>query len=475
LKGFSLKLAGVTVCALALIAPVVPAAADPPPPPTRQDVPVPVTVQVLRPGTAPGLVFLTPQTLRGAYQHGPQIMDNQGRLVWFRELPEGAEFATDFQVQTYRGQQVLTWWEGGADDTGKGDGVGYIADRNYRIIAAIRSAEPLDLHEFRLTPQGTVIVMQNRVLPFDLTPYGGPANGTLTDNGLQEIDVATGAVVREWWGLDHVPVSDTDVAVTHDTLDYFHMNAVALDTDGDFLVSARHTNTVYKVDRRTGAIEWRLGGRKSDFRFTGGVPFTWQHDAEAAGRNLYRVFDNATSGQDPALESRVVWVRVDPKRHTATVVRSLEHPDALSVAVEGGSEALPRGNTMVSWGSAGHISEFTADGSLVFDATLPARHSSYRAYRFPWHGRPLTDPQVTVPADGATVHAVWNGATGVARWRVLGGTSDTGLVPIADAEWNGLDTAITLPDTAAGLSHFRVQALDARNRVLGTSPVGSRA
>jgi hypothetical protein len=174
----------------------------------------------------------------------------------------------------------------------------------------------------------------------------------------------------------------------------------------------------------------------------------------------------------PVAESRVVWIKVDPVRRVATLVRELRHPDAISVAVEGGSQRLPNGNTMVSWGSAGRVSEFTADGSLVLDATLPPMHSTYRAYRFGWHGRPLTDPTVTLADDDATVHAVWNGATDVARWRVLGGRSATHLKPLTQAAWNGLDTAITLPGGAgADLSYLKVQALDSHNRPIGASPV----
>jgi hypothetical protein len=463
------RLAALAACTLAVIAPGGPALADLPPPPVHADRPVPVTVQTLLPGTGPGLLFLDPQSPMIAYQHGPQILDNQGRLVWFHKVDDGS-YATNFQVQTYRGQPVLTWWEGGADNTGVGSGVGYIADRNYRIIATVRGSEPLDLHEFRLTPQGTALVILYREKTADLTSVGGPADGRLMENGLEEIDVATGAIVHEWWSLDHVPITDTDMPVDQGYLDYFHMNSVTLDTDGNYLVSARHTNTVYKVDRRTGAIIWRLGGRKSDFQVGAGATFAWQHDVEVDGRNTYRIFDNEASRMEPDKESRVLWVKVDPRTRAATMVRELRHPDVMSTGVEGGSQHLADGNTVVSWGSASRVSEFTADGSLVFDATLPLGHSTYRAYRFVWDGRPLTEPTVTVADDAATVHAVWNGATGVARWRVLGGPSATGLKPLAVSAWNGLDTAIAAP-TGAALSYVEVEALDNCNRVIGRSPV----
>jgi outer membrane protein assembly factor BamB len=417
-------------------------------------------------------VFLTPQS--GPLMHGPprgpQIVDNQGRPVWFRQIPDG-QFAASFRVQTYRGQDVLTWWEGTATMQGNGSGVGYIADKNYRIIATVQGEEPYDFHEFRLTPWGTAIVVVKREQYMDLRPLGGQEKVRVDDNGFREVDVETGRVIREWWSLDHVPVAETYEPLDAPAVAYFHLNSVDVDFDGNFIVSGRHTKTVYKVDRRTGEIIWRLGGRNSDFSLGDGAEFHWQHDAVAEGRNLYRIFDNSTKPGFPTAPSRVVWLKVDPHRKAAMLVRQIVHPDGVSANLEGGSHRTPDGNTVVGWGTAGRVSEFTPDGSLVWDASLPDRHSTYRAYRFVWNGRPATDPVATLEGE-ATVHAVWNGATGVARWRVLGGGSERHLKRVTEAPWNGLDTPIELPDAAATkLRYIKVQALDAWGRVIGASPV----
>ena len=49
----------------------------------------------------------------------------------------------------------------------------------------------------------------------------------------------------------------------------------------------------------------------------------------------------------------------------------------------------------------------------------------YRAFRFPWSGRPLSPPAVLASLNNTgeetIVHASWNGATDVASWRVLAG------------------------------------------------------
>ncbi|MGP4111951.1 arylsulfotransferase family protein [Streptomyces sp. 4N509B] len=446
------------------------------------------TVVTRQPGTAPGLIFLTTQGFAAPTSpRGPQIVDEQGRTVWFRSIALGT-FSADFRVQTYQGRQVLTWWEGTAGAGGIGNGVGYIADTNYQIIATVRApggGSNLDLHEFRLTPEGTALVIVYRQVTADLSSVGGPTNGQTYDCVVYEIDIASGQPVLEWHGIQQVPVNETgqNYQGAFGGFDYLHVNGVGLDTDGNLLISGRHTSTVYKVDRRTGQILWRLGGKASDFQMGTGATFAWHHDGQGEGGGVYRVFDNATHGTLQGTEtrgtrqsdqSRVLWLEVDEAQGTATVLNQFTHPQRMLTVAEGGAQRLPNGNTMVSWGQSSRVSEFSPSGQLLLDATLPQGMSTYRAYRHEWQGQPAGAPEVAVDSSTGELHAVWNGATGVAAWRVLGGRSDAGLRPVARLAWGGWDTVLTLPDSLRrDLGHVRVQALDSRGRVLGTSPITS--
>jgi hypothetical protein len=435
-----------------------------------------VDIVTSRPGTADGLLFLTPQQyLDEESLRGPQIVDDRGRTVWFRPIDQGLN-ATNFRVQTYRGEPVLTWWEGSTTELGMGRGTGYVADENYEVIATVQTpdgGEMIDLHEFTLTSEGTALVVSYQETPYDLSPVGGAEDGTVVDAVVQEIDVATGEVLLDWHSLDHVPLEETDyVGRGGDRLDYLHVNSVSVDTDGDLLISGRHTSTVYKVDRETGEIIWRLGGRTSDFRLGLGARFIEQHDVQGEGDGVYRLFDNGTSSLVMGYESRVVWLRIDEERHTATLLRQQIHPDMVSASAEGGAQVLPGGNTLVCWGWGSRVSEFSPTGELLFDATMDAGVSSYRAYRFAWEGEAPGDPEATVDGESGNVHAIWNGATGVAEWRLLGGASEDGLRQLSRTPWDGMDTSVPLPDGAlTDVEYVRVEALDERGRVIGTSPV----
>ena len=437
--------------------------------------PPPITVLQAKSGLDRGLIFVAPKaTPADGLQQGPEIVDDHGRPIWFRAVPAGDQ-AANFRVQTYRGRPVLTWWQGQNAPTGPGagQGVDYVLDDNYQPIAVVSAGPGLsaDLHEFRITPRGTAFITVYRPVPYDLSSVGGPANGQVVDGIAQEIDIATGAVVFEWHSLDHVALAESQAPVPTDptvAYDYFHINAVNWDEDGNVIIDARNTWTVYKVDRHSGEIIWRLGGKDTSFAPGDGVPFAWQHDPEPVDRTTLRIFDNDAA---PAIRpfSRVIWVRRDLHDHTATLLRAIEHPDALSAGSQGNAQALAGGHTFVGWGATGRFSEFDDAGRLLFDASVPAGWDTYRAYRDVWHARPLEAPVATAQRNadgGTTVHAIWNGATEVARWVVIGGARPNDLWPLGSADWSGLDTAISL---TTGARQIAVVAVDGAGRQLGRS------
>jgi hypothetical protein len=420
-----------------------------------------------------GYLFYTQQKAAGmTVSNGPVIMDDRGRPVWFLPLASGV--AADFRVQTYQGKPVLTWAQGQAfQDPTAGHGVDYIYDTSYHLVATVQAGNGMnsDLHEFLLTPDGTALITIYHLVTVDLTPWGGPKNGNVLEGVAQEIDVATGAVLFEWHSLDHVGFDESNFAVpkTTATYDYFHINSVNLDADGNFLISARHTSTVYKVHRTTGAVIWRLGGTKSDFTLGPGLPFGWQHDAVAVDASTIRLFDNESNGTPP----RILWIKHDDVAMTATIDREIVHPAGLATAAEGSAQELPNGDTVVGWGALGGCSEFDADGNLVLDMRQAKGLNNYRTYRFEWEGQPDTVPTLRAIQndDGTiTVHAIWNGATNVASWQIVGsGAGGSGSV-VQTVPWNGLDSVATITGPFTSL---QIVALDAQGATLATSAVSN--
>ncbi|MFG3226872.1 arylsulfotransferase family protein [Kitasatospora sp. NPDC048194] len=365
----------------------------------------PLNVLTDKAGTGSGDLFIAPNSATGRYASGVEILSPDGRkVVWSHTVPAGQQ-AADFRKQTYRGKPVLTWWQG-TNLGGLASGVDYIYDEHYRKIAEVRAGNgySADGHEFVITPRNTALILAYAEATADLTSIGGSAHQKVINGIVQEIDIRTGKVLFEWNSADHVPYgqSEQPLPSSPDTpWDWFHINAVKPDGEGELLVDARNTWTTYQVSRHTGRILWQLGGKASSFELTAAPGqvldgaariFAWQHDPEPLGNGLYTFFDNeaagrANTGSDPVSElpySRVVTVRLDTRTHRATLVSSADQPAKLSASSQGNAQTLRNGNLLVGWGSLPGVSEFGRKGELLYDATLPAGVNSYRAYRFDW-------------------------------------------------------------------------------------------
>ncbi|WP_235916429.1 arylsulfotransferase family protein [Antrihabitans cavernicola] len=436
------------------------------------------TVNVDEPDGNPGYVFYTtglsaavtvPEQVSALPTAAPAnvIVDKSGREVW-RYTPPPGQGVSNFRTQLYQGKPVLTWWQG-TSNGGHGSGVDYIADDHYRVIETLTPGGGLssDVHEFRLTPDGHALITSYKEVTADLSPVGGPKNGEMLDCIASVVDVATKKVLFAWDAMQHVPLTDTvmnygPLATAITTYDPYHMNAISLDPQGNLLISFRGTSTIYDVDAHTGTVDWQLGGKHSSFTMGPGVAFAGQHDAEFADSSTIRLFDNNVEGVVPQGLSSLQWISLDYRRHTATLVRNQTHPAGLVTFATGNAQALPKGDTFASWGTAPHISEVSPSGDLLYDASLPL--GTYRAFFDPWTGHPVDRPRLTFT--GGSAHAVWNGATGVARWRLLHGDDERNLLPQSVTEWAGIDT--TIPAGHAPGS-YRIQALDSAGAVVGES------
>jgi hypothetical protein len=421
--------------------------------------------------TASGNIFIAPFQISGKAgpNYGALIVDNLGQPIWFK--PEATKTAMNLRVQKYKGKPVITWYEG--DVLGGYGGDFVVADQSYREIARVKAGhgEHGDLHEFLLTSKGTALITIYSNIPFDLTSVGGSANGQLTEGVIQEIDVVTGKVLTEWRSSKYVGLDESYLpSVKGDVADYFHLNSVGVDTDGHLLVSARHTWAVYKLHRQTGAILWRLGGKRSDFTIVPGAEFSFQHDVRRHADGTLTIFDNNAAAPTSTTHARPIRLSLDMTAKSAKLVGELQ-PDTPRIAwAMGNLEQLPDGGAFVGWGTAGAFTEFAPDGTVRFDATLADGSVTYRAFRAPWIGRPAEPPKVAITRDagGAVAHVSWNGATEVATWRADMGARRTALHPVAGARRTGFETAVRL-GTRKG--YVALTALDAAGKALGTSAV----
>lgn len=410
----------------------------------------------------------------GAGQYGPLIYTPQGRLVWFDRLGAG-QVAENLNEQTWNGQRVLTWWKGRVLSLGFGQGEDIVMNSEYKELARVAGGNGLkaDLHEFRIVPHDVAYVTAFNPIRCDLGSQGGPANGTITDTAVQQIDMRTGLVRWEWHSLDHVAASESEVETPEDETpwDWFHINSIDPQPDGRILISARSTWAAYELEGLNGKILWRLGGTKSSFKMGPGTKTAWQHDGRMLPDGDITLYDD---GSDPPIhsQSRAIRIALDTKTHTARLVSSLTHADPpLLSASQGNMQTLPGGDTLVGYGGLPAISEYAPGGAVLLDAHEPYDMSFYRAFRFPWKARPQTKPAVLAAVNNTgeetIVHASWNGATDVAFWRVLASDKNEAQAARVTVPVSGFETSTILPKR---YGHVQVQALDGAGHVLAGSP-----
>jgi hypothetical protein len=421
-----------------------------------------------------GYWFLTAGTNAKA-QNGTVILDRHGAPVWFKPSPRGW-FAYDLRAQRYRDRPVLTWWQG----TIFGQGEVVIMDTSYTEVARVRAGNghQVDPHEVLLTPEGTALITCSpSTVAADLSSVGGSRHGHVAESVIQEVDVASGEVLLEWRSLDHVPVSESYMWAGGGVYDYMHLNSIDVTPDGNLLVSGRHTWALYKLERKTGRVMWRLGGKRSDFAMGPGAQFAWQHDARQLDERTITVFDDGAAFfegnhryRSTHRQSRGLKLEIEHSARRVKLGRSYRHRPSLLAGGYGNMQTLADGDVAVGWGNLPVASHFDASGALLEDVNLAAIYASYRAFKLPWEATPADPPAAAAGrrrhGRGTIIYASWNGSTACTAWAVRAGANPRRLRRVAARPRAGFETAIAIPQTSG---YAVVTALDSAGRELASS------
>jgi EmrB/QacA subfamily drug resistance transporter len=410
-------------------------------------------------------------------QSGPLILDRGLQPVWFQPVPEKL-VASNLSLQSYGRKPALAWWQGAVTNTGATEsGEDVVVNQHYQTVARLKATGGwvLTLHEFTISGEDAWVTA-NKNIPMDLSKYGGAYNGALIDSAVQEYNLKTGKLVRNWDALDHIPLSESQASLPTNGFpwDAYHVNSIDLAPNGGFVVSMRNTWGAYMVTN-TGKIEWTLGGNRSNFTLGPEAAFEWQHDVRLQPGSEISLYDDhccqLTGGGtyvNPTAPSRGLVLKLDQQAHSATLVSQYGRSGGFDSDYMGDTQPLPSGNVFVGWGSEPFFSEYSRSGKLLFEGELPGPDLTYRATLEPWDAQPLTTPAGAARQAGGrtTVYASWNGATQLVSWRVLAGSSASRLSVVATHAKSGFETAVPVPQS---FESYKLEALDANGKVIGAS------
>lgn len=332
---------------------------------------------------APGAIFLS-NFGWGYGEVDPHllILNNDGSIIQKKYLPGTS--GTGFRMQS---NGTLSYYS-------ESEQKYYILDSNFNTLKTVGATNgyQTDNHELLYLPNGNYILIALTHRQQNMSPVtpGGSELATIVGNIIQEYD-ENGNLIFEWLTDQHFQITDvTHVDLTTDRIDYCHANAVDVDHDGNLLLSSRHLDEITKINRTTGEIIWRWGGKNNQFTFINDtLGFSHQHSIRVIPNGNYILFDNGNYHTPPV--SRVCEYRIDTSTMTATLVREFRHsPDLYSLAM-GSVQYLDNGNWLIGWGSNSSVAviEVTPSGETVLEMAMVNGDVSYRAYKFPWQ-KPLT-------------------------------------------------------------------------------------
>ncbi|CAI7641191.1 unnamed protein product [Penicillium viridicatum] len=397
--------------------------------PPRLNITIPAAKDVEK-----GYVFTAPfpsqwaePQFHGPRQEAPYIVRDDGELVWSGYTYFSIR-AANFQKARWNGQDVLFSFEGDHNPAyGHGHGHATILNQRYETIRELRAGNHklMDKHEFHVVDEKTALLQVYQPMPRDLSRWGASAEQQwIVDAIFQE------AVLPPNPGQAGAGYNSSDA------WDYFYINSVDKDAEGNYLISARDACVVHKINGTTGEIIWRLGGLRSDFELGPNVKFCFQHHArfveQGDDEEIISLFDNSAHGTEnhrgkevhthPFSQGKAI--SVNTVTWTADIVSAFQPPDGLLAKSQCSTQLLPNGNALVNWGSEGALTEFRANGTPIFHAYMDSGSlgegvQNYREFRYNWTGLPTEEPAIVAEktSSGTDVFVSWNGDTETAVWR----------------------------------------------------------
>ncbi|CAI7608017.1 unnamed protein product [Penicillium glandicola] len=411
-------------------------------------------------------VFIAPYSMGGTIERaGPYIYRKDGDLVW-AGTGYYAGFVANFHPTTYRGKPVLQSFQGSIDSShGEGYGQHVLLDQSYQHVVTSTAANHRvsSIHEFNVIQGETALIEVFYTTPADLSAYGGNSSQRWLGNGIfQENDIATGDLIFEWNAVEHVDPSESQVPLgstdsnsglsSIQAWDYFHINSLDKNEEGDYLLSSRHTSTIFKINGTDGSIIWRLGGKYPSFSQIGNWTFGFQHHARwqpqlsQPGTEVISFFDNSGDGTITYNDvSRALVVQINHTDNTATVLRKATAPYDLQVQSQGNAQLLSDERIFVNWGSEGAFTEFGADNEILYHAFIQTGSVSYRGFLANWTGTPKESPALVAQRTASNIvelYVSWNGDTETSAWRFfyVNGEKKT---RIGQVERDSFETAFT--------------------------------
>jgi hypothetical protein len=287
------------------------------------------------------------------------VIDNTGRVVWYRRFPYGAGLAFMSAANGHYVARPATASPAITDGWVEIDPLGKTVATHGCALGL-----PSRPHDLILDRDGGHWIMCDETRTMNLTDIGGVTDAHVTGTSIQHVD-KSGKLLFNWSPFDHFEITDGQAAdYKSANVNWTHGNSLDLDVDDNLLVSFRNLSEVTKINATTGAIVWRLGGRRNQFTFVdaGSSMFSGQHSARSVEGGQVILLDNVGNPR----ESRAQLYTLDVSSKKVSLIHQYTSAPSVVTQIGGSVQRLSRGRTLVSFGTAGRVEEYDAAGQLVW-------------------------------------------------------------------------------------------------------------
>jgi len=343
-------------------------------------------LSVTKPGAPVGGWYLTGNitSVDGSSPYAV-VLDSNGTPVWYRK-PSG----TSVWNTTLVGNGVIAWISNRNTFSPAFEEFNLLTKETRWLEAPV---PPTDLHELEPMSNGDLIMLADPLRSnVDMSALGFSSSATIVDCLIEEVD-PNGHMVWQWRASDHISVNESThpLAGGQAPYDPFHCNSVDSDpASGNVLLSARHTDAVYLIEKSTGKIIWKMGGNsqnqdQAQILIITGDPegaFHAQHDARFEPNGDISLYDNQS--WDASSVARGVEYQIDIGAGTATLVWSYQSPDGQHSYATGSFRRLNGGtDNIIGWGvkPGALFTEVDASGNVLLDVSFPNGELAYRVQK----------------------------------------------------------------------------------------------
>jgi hypothetical protein len=287
------------------------------------------------------------------------VIDNTGRVVWYRRFADGPGLNFMAQPNGHYAARPTTPAPDDLEAWLELDPAGNVT----RTLGCAHDLQPR-FHDLITQSDGSYWLMCDEVRSMDLSSFGGAGNAAIMGTALQHIS-ASGTLLFHWSAFDHFSITDLDSADRMGaSINWTHGNSIDLDTDGNLIVSFRNLGELTKINSITGAVMWRMGGRRNEFTFTDSPSpaYARQHGVRVVGAGSLLLLDNVGNPR----ESRAERYTVNEPARTVRLSHSYGSTPGVVTLIGGSVQSLDGGRTLVTFGTAGRVEEYDAEGQLMW-------------------------------------------------------------------------------------------------------------